>query len=128
MRLQVLKIGKLLITLLFASSMLGCSNPITPPPKQETEPQSISRVSPIRVIVTFDRLPAAGDRQSLQLIAEACNCTPVFIRQFLNNGAIYEITLPPDMTYIGFQRMLLDSGGALGVRAVEQDRIMQHQQ
>lgn len=126
MRLQVLKIRKLLIALLFASPMLGCANPVTPPPKQE--PQSISRVSPIRVIVTFDRLPAAGDQQPLQLIAEVCNCTPVFIRQFLNNGAIYEITLPSDMTYIGFQRMLLDSGGALGVRAVEQDRIMQHQQ
>ncbi len=124
MRLQVLKIRKLLIALLFATSMLGCTNPITPPPKQE--PQSISRVSPIRVIVTFDRLPAAGDRQALQLIAEVCNCTPVFIRQFLNNGAIYEITLPSDMTYIGFQRMLLDSGGALGVRAVEQDSLMHH--
>ena len=125
MRLLIPKTRRLLISLLLVPSMLGCANSMAHSPKQGSG--NISRTSPIRVIVTFDQLPAINDQRPLELLAEVCNCTPVFIRQFLGSGAIYEITLPPDLTYSGFQTMLLNRGAALGVRAVEQDTLDQYQ-
>ena len=82
---------------------------------------------PLRVIISFER-PTANNTQLTAAIAEACHCQPVFVRQFLANAVIYEVTLPSDLPYAGFERTLLDKGGALGARSVEQDRIMQHQQ
>ena len=113
------------ISMLLILSMPGCSSSVTPPPNQES--QRISRVSPIRVIVTFDHVPEAYDKRFFPLLADVCACTPVFVRQYLTNAVIYEITLSPDTSFSGFRNWLLDKGGEFGVRAVEQDSLMQHQ-
>jgi hypothetical protein len=121
MKLNTSGILKLLISLLLIPSILGCTSSVAQPPKQES--QGVSKASPIRVIVTFNRLPAANDQRLLPLLAESCNCTPVFFRQYLDNALIYEITLPQDMTYYHFQSILLERGAAQGVRGVEQDSL-----
>lgn len=125
MKLKMLWNPNLLISLLLIPSVMGCTSSVAQPPKQES--QGATKASPIRVIVTFNRLPAANDQRLLPLLAEACNCTPVFFRQYLDNALIYEIALPQDMTFNGFQRAFLDRGAALGVRGVEQDILMQPQ-
>ncbi len=121
MRLRTHETLKSLISLLLISSILGCTSSVAQPPKQES--QRVAKASPIRVIVTFSRLPAANDQRLLPLIAESCNCTPVFFRQYLDTALIYEIVLPSDMTFNAFQRELLDKGVLLGVRGVELDSI-----
>jgi hypothetical protein len=117
--------GRQIISLLLGSLMLGCASSAAQPPK--TESSGVSRASPLRVIVTFNRLPAANDQRLLPLLAEACNCTPVFFRQYLDTALIYEIVLPSDMTFPVFQNILLGRTAALGVRGVEQDILMHPQ-
>lgn len=121
MKLNTSWFWKLLISLLLIPSILGCTSSVAQSPKQEF--RGASKALPIRVIVTFNRLPAANDQRLLPLLAEACNCTPVFFRQYLDNALIYEITLPQDMTYSNFQNILLGRAAALGVRGVEQDSL-----
>jgi hypothetical protein len=125
MRLGMAKFRRLFVSLLLISSAPGCANSVAQPVRQE--PQRVSKASPVRVIVTFNHLPAANDQRLLPLLAEACNCTPVFFRQYLDNALIYEIVLPSDMTFSVFRNILLDRTAALGVRGVEQDILMHPQ-
>ena len=126
MRLGMQKFQRLFVSLLLVFSMPGCANSGAQPVRQES--QGVSKASPIRVIITFDRrLPAVNDQRLLPLLAESCSCTPVFLRQYLENALIYEITLPQDMSYTGFQSVFLQRGAALGVLRIEQDIIMQPQ-
>jgi hypothetical protein len=113
--------------MLLVLCVAGCTNSVAPPPNQES--LSISRVSPIRVIITLEHLPppVAYDQQLFPLLADICACPPKFIDQYRTNAIIYEVTLPPDMSFTGFRNWLLDKGGKFGVRAVEQDNLMPHQ-
>jgi hypothetical protein len=40
---------------------------------------------------------------------------------------IYEIALPQGQTFVSFDKTLMKKAPALGVKAVEQDVLMQHQ-
>ncbi len=119
------KTRRFVISSLLAFAMPGCANSLAHTPAHETG--NVPGTPPVRVIVTFDHLPAANDQRPMQLIAEVCGCKPVFVRQFLEHAIIYEITLPSNMSYPGFESMLLTRGAAIGVRAVEQDQRMQIQ-
>jgi hypothetical protein len=40
---------------------------------------------------------------------------------------IYEISLSPSLSFAVFEKSLLEGGQSLGVQAVEEDALMQHQ-
>ncbi len=124
MRSLMPKTRRFVVSSLLAFIMPGCANSLAHTPY---ETGNVPRTPSIRIIVTFDHLPAANDQRPMQLIAEVCACTPVFVRQFLGHAVIYEITLPSNMSYTGFESTLLTRGAAIGVRAVEQDQRMQIQ-
>ncbi len=119
------KTRRFVVSSLFALTMPGCANSLAHTPAPDTG--NVPGTPPVRVIVTFDHLPAANDQRPMRLIAEVCACTPVFVRQYLGHAVIYEITLPSNMSYPGFESTLLNRGAAIGVRAVEQDQRMQIQ-
>ena len=81
---------------------------------------------PVRVIISFQN-PTADNAQLSVAISEACHCQPVFFRSYLGNALIYEIALPPGHTYSAFEVELMRNAPKLGIKAVEQDSIMQHQ-
>jgi hypothetical protein len=120
-----MKILKLAFIFLIFSMILGCANSNANPPKHDRHGDV--RSLPIRIIVNFDNLPAIGDQRPIQLISELCECLPVFIRQYLGNALIYEITLPQGLTYDKFEMVLLQRGGILGFNAIEQDTLMKNQ-
>lgn len=97
-----------------ANSVAGSSSP--------ADPSRVQRQT-FRVIATFDPVPVAGDGRAMSLVTELCSCAPVFIRQYLGNAMIYEVSLPPEMSYDVFARTLLEKGSVLGIRAVEQDSV-----
>lgn len=71
---------------------------------------------------------SATDRDPLSFaIAEACRCQPVFFRSYPDNALIYEISLPQGLTFAAFAEALMRDAARLGIKAVEQDRVMQHQ-
>ena len=116
--------GKALLLLVF--SLVGCAphsaapNAITP-----SEGHSAKQL-PIRAIIYFQR-PTADSKPLFVSISEACNCQPVFFRPYLGDALIYEITLPQGETFAIFEKALMRNAIQLGIKAVEQDRIMQHQ-
>jgi hypothetical protein len=77
---------------------------------------------PVRVIISFQK-PTSDNPQLSAAIAEACRCTPVFIRPYLNTALIYQVALPQGQPFSTFERALLAKGAALGVRGVEQDSL-----
>lgn len=82
--------------------------------------------SPIRVIIYFAQ--AATSSPALDaVIADACRCQPIFLRQYNDNALIYQVTLPPADTFASFEKALLTAGIPFGIQIVEQDRVMQHQ-
>lgn len=88
---------------------------------QETHPMQL----PIRVIIYFhgqasDSAPLAG------AIAEACGCSPVFLRKHADDALIYQISLPQGKVLASFAERLIEKT-ELGVKLVEQDRLMMHQ-
>lgn len=120
--------GAAILMLVFA--LAGCSQPTPqPPPVPKTYTPSKGHNAmqlPTRAIIYFQQ--ATTDSNPLSVaIAKACHCQPVFFRPYLNNALIYEIALPPDHTFAAFAEALMRDGAKLGVKAVEQDSIMQHQ-
>ena len=108
-------------------ALVGCALPAFP------EPQAGRRGSMqcgaavhVRAIILFER-PTANNPQLVAAIAESCQCQPVFIRPHSNNALIYEIALPQGQTFVSFDKTLMNKASALGVKAVEQDALMQHQ-
>jgi len=82
---------------------------------------------PIRVIIYFSHSPATDRKKLTAVISTTCRCHPVFFRQYGSNALIYEIALPQNHSYASFEKALLAGGISLGIQAVEQDALMQHQ-
>lgn len=113
-----------------ALSLLGCllvgcvhatrDEPITEEPAAGMQP-------PIRAIIYFSHAPAADRTQLAAVISEACRCRPTLFRQYNSNALIYEISLPQGHSFAAFEKALLADGEPVGIQAVEQDALMQHQ-
>ncbi len=116
----------LLAAILFAVTLIGCAHAAKDAPP--TKGRAAAVQPPIRVIIYFSRSPAAGGKQLVAVISEACRCHPVLFRQYGDNALIYELGLPQNNTFAAFEKALLSGGVSLGIRAVEQDVLMQHQQ
>jgi hypothetical protein len=108
-------------------ALVGCALPASPEP-QANPPGEVRSAVPlhVRAIILFER-PTANNPQLVAAIAESCQCQPVFIRPHSNNALIYEIALPQGQTFVSFDKTLMNKASALGVKAVEQDALMQHQ-
>lgn len=105
--------------------LVGCAHATKDAPS--TEGRAVT-TPPIRVIIYFFQSPAAERKPLTAVISAACRCHPVFFRQYGSNALIYEIALPQNHTYASFEKALLAGGTSLGIQAVEQDALMQHQQ
>lgn len=78
----------------------------------------------MRVILIFNSTAPAPDEANITaLLTEACNCAPHFIRRYLNNGLIYQVTLANDQTFAAFSHSLLAKGLTSGLQSVEQDTL-----
>ena len=91
------------------------------------EKGAASMKSSSRAIIYFSQLPSTEDYQFIATLSQACQCVPVFIRQYGNNAMIYELSLPQHISFNGFEKSLLEAGKSQGVQAVEQDALMQPQ-
>jgi hypothetical protein len=81
---------------------------------------------PVRAIIYFQR-PTANNKQLTAAISEACNCQPIFLRAFLGEALIYEITLSQGETFSAFEKTLKQQAAELGIKSVEKDFVLQHQ-
>lgn len=81
---------------------------------------------PVRAIIHFQR-PTPDTPELSTAIAAACHCQPVFFRRYLGDALIYRIVLPSETSFAAFAEILMRDAERLGIRAVEQDSIMQHQ-
>lgn len=81
----------------------------------------------IRAIISFSQYPPADNKQFVATLSQACQCEPVFVRQYGNNALIYEINLPQHINFNAFEKSLLAAGKSHGVQSIEQDALMQHQ-
>lgn len=106
--------------------LVGCAHANKDEPL--TEGRAVTMQPPIRVIIYLSQSPAADGKQLATVISEACRCHPVFFRQYNSNALIYEIGLPQNHTFASFEKALRAGGAPLGIQAVEQDVLMQHQQ
>ena len=111
--------------LLFGYSLVGCAVPISRADITPSAGQSTKQL-PVRAIIYFQH-PTADNRSLFNSISQACNCQPVFFRPYLDDALIYEITLSKGKTFAIFAKALMQHATQFGIKAVEQDRIMQHQ-
>ena len=116
----------LLASILLAVTLNGCAHAAKDAPP--TKGRAAAVQPPMRVIIYFSRSHAADSKQLAAVISEACRCRPVFFRQYGDNALIYELGLPQNNTFSSFEKALLVGGKSLGIQAVEQDALMQHQQ
>lgn len=116
------------LLLLLGSLLIGCAIPTklahsnAIPPNEGHNTMQL----PIRAIIYFQR-PTADSKQLSAAISKACRCQPVFFRQYRDEALIYELALPQGQTFVSFEKSLMQNAVQLGIKAVEQDRIMQHQ-
>ncbi len=115
----------LLAAILLAVTLNGCAHAAKD--ASPAEERAATAQPPMRVIVYFSRTPAADSKQLAAVISEACRCHPVFFRQYSDNALIYELGLPQNNTFAAFEKAMLSGGVSLGIRAVEQDLLMQPQ-
>lgn len=100
-------------TLLLAVSACASSHPARNTAAEEA-----------RIILLFNAAaPAPDDTNLTTMLAEACNCTPRFIRRYLDNALIYQVTLTADQTFNAFSQSLLAKGHPSGLRSVELDTL-----
>jgi len=113
--------------ILLGYSLAGCTSPVYHSPKANVPNEVHSApAQTVRAIIYFQR-PTADSRPLLAAISDACQCTPVFIRPYLSDALIYEFALPQGQIFVSFEKTLMKKASALGVKAVEQDALMQHQ-
>lgn len=114
--------------LLSFGGLVGCASLDTiPASSNNLNAMHISMQSPIRIILYFQH-PTSENKQLSSAIADACSCQPVFIRSYSGDALIYEIELPQGQTFATFEKSLMRHSGELGIKLIEQDCIMQHQQ
>jgi hypothetical protein len=77
----------------------------------------------VRAIIYFQR-PAADNKALSDAIGEACHCLPVFFRPYGSDALIYEIALPQGQNFEVFKKALMQNAVQLGIKIVEQDRVM----
>ena len=115
---------------LLLSALAGCAQhpqQTVPYPKSYAPVEQGSAMQrPARAIIHFKR-PTSDNPALSAAIAAACHCQPVFFRPYLGDALIYEIALPPESGFAEFAETLMRDAEKLGIRAVEQDSIMQHQ-
>ena len=112
----------LLLQSLFAALpvvlMLGCAHSSA----QQTA-DAIPLVK-VRVILTFNFTPPQdGDAQLNALLSATCHCQPLYIRPYLNNASIYQITLPDEQSFASFASEMMARGATQGICGVEQDGL-----
>lgn len=102
-------------------TLAGCSSgtPVTKAVHPGDGRNAVQR--PVRVIISFQK-PTSDNPQLSAAIAEACRCTPVFIRPYLDSALIYQVELPQGQLFSAFEHALM-AKGTLGVRSVEQDSL-----
>jgi hypothetical protein len=108
--------------LLLACVLTGCGH-VQPAASAE---QHVRAQSPMRVLVYFNQATVATPKLSAA-IAEACRCQPHYLQQYRPDTLIYEVSLPQGYEFASFADALMKKGAQLGLRLLEQDRVMQHQ-
>ena len=105
-------------------SLVACASTVTPPLKTNA-PVEVHRAMAqmVRAIIYFQR-PTADNKALSAVIADACRCQPVFVRPYDSDALIYEIALPQGRDFDAFKKALMQNGVQLGIRIVEQDRVM----
>jgi OOP family OmpA-OmpF porin len=76
--------------------------------------------APQRVIVFLKAQPPEDKQQLSAAVAEACQCTPVFVRMYSNTAVIYQISLPLGQTLTEFNNKLLSGNSSLGIKTLMQ--------
>lgn len=112
--------------LLFGYFLLGCAVPISPRADITPSAGHSTKQLPARAIIYFQH-PTVDNISLFTAISQACNCQPVFFRSYLDDALIYEITLSKGNSFASFAKALMQQATQFGIKAVEQDRIMQHQ-
>jgi hypothetical protein len=112
--------------LLFGYSLAGCAVPISPLAGITPSAGQGTKQLPVRAIIYFQH-PTADNKSMFAAISQACNCQPAFFRPYRDDALIYEITLSKGNTFAIFAKALMQHATQFGIKAVEQDRIMQHQ-
>lgn len=103
------------LTSAFLLAASACASP---------QPARNASTVPVRVVLIFNSTaPAPDDANITVLLTEACNCAPHFIRRYLNNGLIYQVSLAEDQTFTAFSHALLAKGMTSGLQSVEQDTL-----
>ena len=105
--------------------MVGCAPSISHEPII-VEGSAAAKL-PMRVIITFSKLPVADSKQLTVVISEACHCAPVFVRQYTDSALIYEVGLVQTRSFAAFEKSLLLKGASLGIQVVELDALVRHQ-
>jgi hypothetical protein len=119
--------NKLMLTLT-GCLLAGCALATRDTPAPATGTLSALPSQPaIHVIIIFAHQAAEESKQLTAAIAYACRCNPVFFRKYSNNALIYEVNLPQNQAFPAFEKSLLASGASLGIKAVEQDILLQQQ-
>lgn len=82
--------------------------------------------TPIRVIICF-QYPISDSAPLSNAISETCRCQLLFLRKYSDDALIYEITPTDASSFAAVAKMLMHHADRLGIKAVEQDRLMRHQ-
>ncbi len=109
--------------LLLTCVLTGCGAPVqyAVPAEQQDQAQSS-----MRVLIYFNQ-PTVANQKLAAAIAEACRCQPHYLRQYRPDALIYEVSLPQNYEFASFESALMKNAARLGLRLLEQDRVMQHQ-
>jgi len=93
------------------------------PVVQEQPPAVVPTIKaqpPQRVIVFLQTPPPENKQQLTAAVAEACQCTPVFVRMYSNTAVVYQINLPLGQTLTEFNNKLLTKNTSLGIKTLMQ--------
>jgi hypothetical protein len=118
--------GALRFAMLFllGYSLAACASSVTPLPKTKAPVEVHSALAQtVRAIIYFQH-PTADNKALSAAIADACRCQPIFVRSYDSDALIYEIALPQGEDFDVFKKALMQNAVQLGIRIVEQDRVM----
>lgn len=111
-------------------SLAACSHQRQSPQPVAKNDTSGSIASPApqktRAIIYFQNA-TSDNKQITEAISDVCHCQPVFSRPYHGNALIYEIVLPHGQTFAMFAAELMQRAAGLGIKAVDEDAVMQHQ-
>jgi hypothetical protein len=110
----------------FIFLLAGCTFGNTHPQTGVTASSRSGLAQTFRTIIYFEQ-PAADSKQLFAAVSAACHCQPVFLSAYSGNSLIYEISLSQGEQFESFESMLMRDAVRLGIKLVEQDRILQPQ-